>query len=252
MSAPKTFSIALHHLAPDAKSAGVGLADAQLTAVTPEELRALLEDLAALAPSVHYPVTPEMRITSDNDQFVVQVKEGRIRFTSWSVRTGGGELTPRQILTAITGIEEEGGPNLAGGLAGRVAALPRASKIVMLAAAILISNGITAWMLTRPPPDMLPEYRLMEPEPGTRLLADVAGVYETGSAQGDRALTINADGTVRWVTFGDNRTIAETSDLTAQPVLTGGRPALLTDNRALIEISEPVRVVYYGDTYNRK
>jgi len=252
VTAPKNFSIALHHLAPDAKSAGVGQADVQLSAVTPEKLQALLEALAAIAPTVEYPVSPEMRITSDGDQFVVQVKEGRIRFTSWSVRTGGGDLTPRQILTAITGIEDEGGPNLAGGLAGRAAALPRASKIVLLVAAILISNGITAWMLTRPPPDMLPEYRLMEAEPGRRLLADVAGVYETGSAAGDRSLTISADGTVRWVTFGNNRTIAETSDLTAQPVLTGGRPALLTNTRALIEISGPVRVVYYRDAYNRK
>ena len=252
MSAPKTFSIALHHLAPDAKSAGAELADAQLTAVTPEKLRALLEALAVLAPSIEYPVAPEMRIKSDSDHFVVQVKEGRIRFASWSVRTGGGELTPRQILAAIAGIEEEGGPDFAGGLAGRAAGLPRASKGALLAAAILVSNGITAWMLTRPPPDMLPEYRLMESEPGTRLLADVAGVYETGSAQGDRSLTIHADGTVRWVTFGNNRTIAETSDLTAQPVLTGGRPALLTNTRALIEIREPVRVVFYGDIYHRK
>jgi len=252
VSASKTFSIALHHLAPDAKSAGVGQPDVQLTAVTPEQLRALLEALAVLAPSVQYPVTPEMRITSDNEQFFVQVKDGRIRFTSWSVRTGGGELTPREILTAITGLEDEAGPNLAGGLAGRAAALPRASKVVLLAAAILITNGITAWMLTRPPPDLLPEYRLMEPEPGRRLLVDAAGVYETGSSQGDRSLTINANGTVRWVTFGNARTIAESSDLTVQPVLTGGRPALLTNDRALIEISGPVRVVFYGDTYNRK
>lgn len=122
----------------------------------------------------------------------------------------------------------------------------------MLALVIFGSNGFTAWRLTRPEPDFLPEFHMLASAPGQRLLAELAGTYETGSASGDRCLDLRRDGTVRLSTFGDERAIDEESELTAVPVQTGGRPALLTSERELIEIVDPLHLTYDGDTYRRK
>jgi len=251
MTGAREFSVSLHHLAPDLRAAGVQYPDIQLEQVTPERLRELLEGLGAIAKGIEFPVAPEIRISAESEQYVVQVRGGHVRFSSWSVRAGGEDLSPAQILAAITGVEPEtspGGAGMAGWLGGR----PRVSKVVLLALAILGSNGATVWMLNRPEPSLLPEYRLLAAEPGGRLLADVAGVYETGSASGDRALNIGQDGSVLWVTFGENRTVDEEENLTAQPAQSGGRPVLLTSELELIEIVGPLRVIYYGDTYHRK
>lgn len=77
MSAPvnqPTFTIALHHLSADGKTAGAELPDVKLSAVPGKKLLALLDAMAALAPKVSYPVAPELRISLPDRIFVVQVK----------------------------------------------------------------------------------------------------------------------------------------------------------------------------------
>lgn len=249
-----TFNVTLHHLAGDAKRADASLPDTELMGITSKQLGALLAALAKLAPTVAYPTAPELRIAAAEGRFLVQVKEGRIRFTSWALRTGGSELTPAQILAAITGddvvdaAEFSDGGSSGGGRKRR----PRAAVIALLALVIVGSNAMTAWTLTRPAPDLLPPYRLLEPEPAQRLLAEVAGTYETGGAEGDRRLVIARDGAVQWAKFGAGRALEEETALTTQGAQSDGQPALLTSARALIEIKDPLTLVYYGDTYRRK
>ncbi|MDO8631376.1 MAG: hypothetical protein Q7R41_12880, partial [Phycisphaerales bacterium] len=103
---PPTFSVVLRHLSPDARQAGVEQAEVQLTDVSLWQLRELLNALTELAPKVAYPAVPEMRITATGQQFLVQVRDRRVRFSSWSIRTGGSDLTPAQILAAIAGTDE--------------------------------------------------------------------------------------------------------------------------------------------------
>lgn len=248
MSLP-AFTLGLHHLSADAAQAAADLPDIKLPGVSPDQLRVMLETLAALAPRIQYPVNPEIRIATGDRRFLVQVKEGHIRFTSWSLRTGGSDLTPQQILAAITGSDEGrgGAPVAAGGRSG----FPRGLKIALIAAAILGSNALTAWMLTRPPPDLMPKYRLLADEPATRLLAGAAGDYATGAEDGDYALQIFPDGKVRWVTFGEKGAVAEETLLTAQAAESRGKPALVTSNRGLIEIRDQVTVAFYRDVYQR-
>lgn len=251
MSTP-AFTLGLHHLSADATQAGANLPDLELPAVNPEQLRVMLEALAALAPQIQYPANPEIRIAAGDRRFLVQIKEGHIRFTSWSLRAGGSDLTPQQILAAITGSDEGAGsaPGAAG--TGGRAGSSRGLTIALIAVAILGSNAITAWMLTRPPADLLPEYRLLAEEPGKRLLTDVAGDYATGAEDGDYALHIAPDGAVRWVTFGEKGVVTEETLLTAQAAESRGKPALVTSNRGLIEIRDPVTVAFYRDVYQRK
>lgn len=250
MNGLAAFSVTVHHLAPDAKKAGVEFPDVELANVTPARLRGLLDELAKLAPRIQFPVTPEMRIVAAERRFLVQVKEGHIRFSSWSVRAGGCDLTPAQILAAITGSDEEPAAIAPTGITagGR----SRWAKIGFIAMAILGSNAVTTWMLLRPTPNpFLPEYTLLASEPAERLLAGVAGEYRTGANEGDRGLKIMRDGRLHWVKFGPRATIVEESDLSAQAVRSNGQPALLTSADALIEIKDSVTLIFYGDTYRR-
>ena len=249
---PAVFTLGLHHLSADATQAGPNLPDLELANITPDRLRVMLEALTALASRIQYPASPEIRIASGDRRFLVQIKDGHVRFTSWSLRTGGNDLTPQQILAPITGSDDRaGGATGAAGTGGR-AGSSRGLTIALIAVAILGSNAITAWMLTRPPPDLMPEYRLLAEEPGKRLLADVAGDYATGAEDGDYALHIAPDGAVRWVTFGEKGAVAEETRLTAQAAESRGKPALVTSNRGLIEIRDPVTVVFYRDAYQRR
>ncbi len=250
MTATSTdFSVTLHHFAPDGARAAADLPDVELPAVSAEQLRALLRGLAQLAPTIQYPAAPELRIAAADGRFLVQVKDGRIRFTSWSLRAGGSELTPEEIFRAITGEElNDFGP---GGARETKSRLPKGVKIALLALAILGTNAITAWVLTRPPADALPEYRRLDPEPAQRMWAEVAGTYETGAEEGDRRLTIKTGGDVNWSKYAADLTLDEQTTLKAEAVLLAGRPALLTSTRAPIEVKDALTVIFYGDTYRR-
>lgn len=252
MSADLRFQVTLRHLAPDATKASYEFPESMLGELSPEQLRKLLVALASLAPNVEYPATPEVRIASPDGQYLVQVKDRHVRFSSWSTRAGNSDPSPEEIVAAITGTDVAAMQGVATAeLVGALRCPRRGLAIGLLAAAILASNGITAWMLTRPPPDLLPEYRLLDADAANRLLSDTAGIYETGAAQGDRRLRLERDGRVRWEKLGDNRAIEEQTDLTAQAAQSAGHPALLTSARALIDIKDPSTLVYYGDTYRR-
>lgn len=254
MTAPLYFTVTLRQLAPDGSRAGTDCPDIERGDVKSDELRALLEALTKLAPSVEFPVRPEMRIVSPHGRFLVQVRDGHVRFSSWSLRGADREFSPDQILAAINGLETEAEAVPAAGPSPLAHAMPasRVWKIALLAALILGTNGVTAWMLTRPKPELLPAYRVLSAEAGSRALAGLAGTYVTGKEDGDRGLTIAADGNVRWFTFGPEGTITEEERLTAQGVETAGHNALLTNTRALIEIADAITVTFYRDVYHRK
>jgi hypothetical protein len=242
------FSVSFKHLSSDAKKAGADLPDSQLYHVSVKQIRALLESMANLAPTVAFPAEPEMRMTGPAGKFVVQIKAGNLNFVSWSTSTrAGGKLTPEQIVAAITGAEAD----------EESAAAPEPSGIrhkltmAMLIVAIAGVNAFTIWFVSRPPRTLLPKYTLMQAGPAERLLTDVAGVYETGGSSGDRRLEIGKDGAVERVKFGAKREVTQKQQFTVQAAEAAGKPALLTSKKALITIKDPLSVVLYGDTYQR-
>jgi hypothetical protein len=253
---PLTFRVVLHHLAPDARKAGVELPEAQLDDISAARLSALIEALARLAPEVEYPALPEMRITDGKQQYLVQVRERRVRFSSWALRSGGCDLTPAEIIAAIAGTELSQTPETREPAAGhRESWRSRCGLIALLAVGILGSNLITAWVVmdrtTEWPAALRPPYRLLEKEPGRRMLERVAGVYATGDADGDRQLTLRADSSILWAQLGPNRTVVEETPLTALAAEANGRPALLLASGLLIECRDAQTLVYLGDTYTR-
>ncbi|MEX2045351.1 MAG: hypothetical protein WD941_08360 [Opitutus sp.] len=257
MSDVPRFAVTRHHLSPDLKQAGEEFADVEVAGIAPEKLRTWLVALTKLAPKVEYPVAPELRIVGPHGRFLVQAKSGQVRVTSWSSNAGGLDLTPDRILSLIMGTDALEAATFAfEGHGGSGVARPRGVKISLLIIAILGSNAATAWMLTRPPPrlptSVLAEFTLAGGEPAGRILADFAGDYETGAAEGDRGLRISPDGTLRWVRYGPNRTIVEETGLTARAAESNSRPVLVADNHGMIELKDAITVVYFGDTYRRK
>jgi hypothetical protein len=248
-----TFTVTLHHLAPGAKQASAALPDTELPGLTDRKLRELIRALAALTSTNLGTASPELRVVAPHGQFVVKISEGRLRINSWTIKVGGADLSPDQIYSLITGAEavaEAAGVDVHSG--GTKPA--RGPMLAVLAALILGTNALTAWMLMRPPPPapMLPEYAPLAQEPAERFLADLAGDYQTVTGDGARALKITKAGGVHWLQFGPGGAIAEDTELAAQPVQSHGQPALLADGRALIEPVNAVAVSFYQETYRRK
>ncbi len=245
------YAVTLHHLAPDLSWSSATAPDHELKNLSAAKLRMLIESLVQLAPKVQYPAAPELRITAPGGRFLVQVKDGKVKFTSWSLRAGGTELTPEQIVAAITG-EPLDPRGLPGGAPAK-GRLPKSVKLALLALVIVGSNATTAWIAMKPKPTLLPPLRAMDQAPGERLLASVAGEYAMGSQPGDRTLTIKKDGAVRWFKLGADGKIEEDESFTTKPVQVepGATPGLLAEN-AVIEVKDPITVVFYGDTYRRK
>ena len=245
------YVVGLKHLAADAKKAGVDIPETQLNYIPAKRLRTLLDAVEALAPGVVFPAEPELRITAPTGKFVVQVKGGKLHFVSWSSGKKGGEFTAARIFATIAGeeAEEQSFQRVSGD--GEPDGFRRFATMAMLIIAILAVNSFTFWMLTRPPKNLLPKYTLLPKEPAERLLADVAGVYETGSGPGDRRMEIQKDGGVQRIKYGSERKAAEKQIFTVKPAETAGKQALLTSRKAMITIKDSLSVVLYGDTYQR-
>jgi hypothetical protein len=179
-----------------------------------------------------------------------------VKVISWSTQGVGTDMTPDRIFAMIVGMEEGEAiePVPTGWLTG-LTMLGRRTKIWLLAAVIIGSNAITAWMLTRgparPPLQLLPAYRTIAPEQAQRVIAEFAGNYETGRAAGDRRLQIAPDGTLHWALLGNDLKPGAVETLTATAAESKGRPVLVASNFGMIELKDPITLVYFGDTYRR-
>jgi len=252
------FNVTLHHLSPDVTQAGAHFQDMDYLRVKTSDLRRMLEALAVLAPKVEFPAEPELRIAGPHGRFLVQAKNGQVKVISWSSQTGtGGEMTPDRIYAMIVGMESgDSAREPAGALERFLGGVSPRSKVAILAVAILGSNAITAWFLTRPnavpPRELLPEYRPVAADQAKRIFDEFAGEYESGVGDARRQLTIGHDGTLHWEKFGANETVEEDVRPTAQAAESHGHPVLVASNYGMIEAKDAISVVYFGDTYRRK
>jgi hypothetical protein len=257
MSAPDvTFTVGLKHLAADGRKAGVEFGETERTGVNSRDLRQILRAAEALAPGVNYPLVPEIRISAPTGRSVVQLKDGRLNFISWSSATSrGGNPTADQIIAIISGEEIEDDSHSAGQAApstgGRSSKIGRWALGTLFGIIIIGANSYSFWSYKKPPSNLLPEYRLLDPEPGKRLVENLAGSYETGASPGDRRLEIASDGKIVWIKFGPDRSTAEKREMTSQAATTGGFDALFTSRKSIIKVRDRASLVLFGDTYVR-
>jgi hypothetical protein len=256
---PLVFKITSQHLSADARKVGTAFGIIVTPDVTPEHLRRLLATVATVQPSSEPDANPELRIESQHSRFLVKPSEGRLRLHSWTTRVGGLELSvdeAYQIIIEAHPTHPTAPSGAPGGPAPQAATpakptTPKA-KIAILAALILGVNAVTAWMLVKPQPSLLPAFELLPPDKGQRLFGEVAGEYETGAEAGDRALEIGRDGKVKLKEYGPFRAVLGESVMTFQGATAGGRPALVVPARAVIEVRDPNTLVLFGDTYRRR
>ncbi len=249
------YNVALKHLSRDGTKAAADLPAQALNHISGKQLRAVLEAVGALAPSVIPPAEPELNIVAPDGKFVVRAKGGALHFTSWSSQHKSGQLSASRIYSIITGEEEaavaerQASVGVRGG--GRSGGGGGKGALVLLAIAILAVNSFTIWFVTRPKKTLLPSYTVLPAGPAERLLGNVAGVYETGSAPGDRRLEIDKSGQAQRYKFGNERTLTSKQTFTVVPAEAGGKPALLTSRKSLITVSDSLTVMLYGDSYRR-
>lgn len=265
--AAATYSVTLHHLAPGATAAGLNFPDEQLLNVTPAQLRDLLYALTEVASglTIYEPSTPEIRVKTDRDVFVIRTRYRQLCFVGWETTLRGEEHSVPYITTTIAGgaaevqrmmpVKVERAP-LASSAADdktTAASSARRTKIAVMAVLIVGFNVATAWMLLKPAPSLTPSYELMVETDARTLLIKAAGDYHTGKEPGDRRLTINPDGLLRFAKYGPGQVMLEPRDRPANGATVAGKPVLLTSgkNPVIVEIRDLDTVVCSGTTYRR-
>jgi hypothetical protein len=251
------FTVTLRHLSADGKKAGADLPKAQLPYVSVAQLLSLLRAIEALAPSVAYPAEPEIRISGGSGEFVVRVKTAQLHLVSWSSAHKGGVSTPEQIVAALTNedvgepVQQSGGGG--GGSGGGGGGIGEKVKMVALGLAIVGINAFTVWFLTKPPRNLVGDYRLISDERAERIIEEAAGTYETGKKAGDRRVEIAKPSFGKRIKFGASGAIKDVQTFEVKPVEAGGAVALLAERKppTLIKVKDPSTVVIYGDTYTR-
>ena len=260
------YSVTLHHLAPGATAAGLAYADEQLSAVSPGQLRELLFALGELAArlTIYEPSTPEIRIKTDRDVFVVRTRNRRLCFVGSELILRGEEHSVSYILTNITG---NSSPAESGRVAPKeertfvtthtlppmpAAGMPRWAKIAGLATLIIGFNATTVWLLMRPANPPAPQHELLADTASQNLLAKVAGLYQTGAQPGDRRLVIDADGTLRLAKYGPQQSVTEEKTKSVRGAIVEGRTALITSDPSVLMIKDADTVVLYGTSYRRQ
>ncbi len=250
------YDVTLTQLSPDARKAGIEFPAATRAGLTRKELRALLKAAAETAPSVSYPLTPELRVVAPTGNYVIQLKDGRMNFVSWaSLNSRGGTPTVDQIVEIITGEIVEGDAGLPETAQPQSGAGSRGMKrgllVVVLVGLVVGVNAVTFLQAKKPPGNFLPRYAALDAGPAERVLSSVAGAYETGGQPGDRRLQISREGAVQWIKFGAGRAVAERREFTVKAVEVAGAPALLTSRESLIKIKDPANLALFGDSYVR-
>jgi hypothetical protein len=266
--AASNYNVTLHHLAPGATAAGLQYPDEQLAGVTPAQLRDLLHALSAVAAglTIYEPSTPEIRIKTDRDVFVVRTRYRQLCLIGWETTLRGEEHSVPYIVTTIGGgaaevtrvapAKVERLPSvspLATDAKAAAASSSRRTKIALMAVLILGFNAATAWMLFKPTPSLTPSYELMGETDSRTLLIKAAGDYQTGNQPGDRRLSIEPDGTLRFAKYGPAQALAEVRVRPSGGALVAGKPVLITSdkNPAIVEIKTADSVVCTNTTYHR-
>ena len=109
---------------------------------------------------------------------------------------------------------------------------------------------MTAWMLLRPPPTLVPKHELLSESESRALLVKTSGEYETGTQEGARRLVIDPEGVLRLAKFGPQRTVLEERRKPARGALVDGRTALITADGVVV-LRDADTVVYFGIPYHR-
>lgn len=262
-----TYLVTLNHLAPNAREAGLALPPVELPNQNISQLQELLRSFELLAGrlSIFEPSSPEIRIKSDRETFVIRTRNRSLCFIGWEPTLRGEEHTVEFILATVSGNADIARalprpemvpmdrPRVHSTAAERApASKPRRLKFVILAVLILGMNGVTAWILLRPPPSYAPKHEVLPVAESRVLLERSAGVYVTGTAEGDRRLEILPDGTLKLAKFGPRQAITEERTKTVRGGLANGRPALITSDPYVMEIRDANTVVLYGTTYRRQ
>jgi hypothetical protein len=269
--AETTYSVTLHHLAPDLKAAGLAYPDEQVPAATPAQLRDLLASLRELARqlTIYEPSTPEIRIKTEREVFIVRTRHRQLHFVGWETALRGQDHSVSFILATVAGLAEPARNSapaertvslspFARSVAATAAApekrgfVPKWVKIVTLAGLIVACNATAAWLLTRPPPNLVPKYVLLPESESRALLAKVAGEYATGAQEGDRHLVITPEGSLRLAKYGPQKALVEEITKSARGAIVDGRAALITSDPGMLTIPDATTVILYGNKYHRQ
>src|SRR5690606_3038748 len=153
--------------------------------VSADQVRELLYSLAEVASrqTIYDPASPEIRIKTDRDVFVVRTRYRRLCFVGWEPVLRGEEHSVEYILAAITGGGDflKAAPRVVRPIASyasthsapalETGGMPRWLKLALMAILIVAFNAVALWMLLRPAPSLAPKFTLLPEFESRALLA---------------------------------------------------------------------------------
>jgi len=261
-----TFNVTLHHLAAGAKAAGVGFADENLPVTTAPQLVELLQALAEVASqlTIYESSTPEIRIKTDREVYVVRTRYRRLWFVGYEAALRGEQHSVSFIMATISGVAEPIAaprpferPATASPVGSRAPTPPTSmlfpewTKVAALLVLSLACLGTGVWLLVKPPRSPGPKFDYLTADESNALLQRTAGEYRTGIQEGDRRLIIGADGTLRIAKYGAAQAIAEEAIRTVRGARQDQIRGLVTTDPYLMIVQDADSVVLYGQTYKR-
>jgi hypothetical protein len=249
------FHVVTVNLANDSSSADIAHGSIDVGELTADEFVALLERFRRLDPVQNHEADPHLLVTTRAGKFRIRTGQGKLHLDNPRDTTEPyAELSAAEIVEQLA----RGPSTEVPGDDGEAAtAKPAATPNRGIAAAILIAglalNGYTLYSVfyTESVNEKPAIVLLTDPAEITAHQNDVVGSFATGTQPGDRTITIDSQGRIKFGQVGANAGYNDNSD-TFRLGRLGKNYCLNTVESGVIEVLNIDTIVYYRDAYKRR
>ncbi len=255
------YRVILINLSPDARSVMIS-GNEILSAVTPADLRQLLENFAAIDPIENATVETEIRVSVRHENYLLRSANARLILYDVRQRELPGQILPLENIMAeldgsaaaartqaILQMRSEAEPTPEPSVApGRVR---RRSMLIPLTIIVVLLIAVNREFFP-PSTSRFPANFIRATESETKHLhASLTGVYLTGNDPGDHGMVMNGSDDLKFFELGA-QAAPRVVYATFVPGRIGSRVFLATDQPGgLIELRSNDVLVYCGENYRR-
>lgn len=246
------FNVTTVNLSTDTCAADIAHGRIDVGGLTGDEFIALLERFRRLDPVQNNDADPHLLVTTSAGRFRIRTGQGKLFLdNARNTADAYAELSPEEIVrhlgrpTAPETPAEIGQPDTKAPTPNRA-----------IAAAILIAglalNGYTLYSVfyTETVDEKPAVTLLIDPAEITAHKNDVIGSFATGSQPGDRVITIDAGGKIKFAEIGARAGYNDNAD-TFRLGRIGKNYCLTTVDSGIVEVVNIDTLLYYRDTYKR-
>jgi hypothetical protein len=259
------FRVSTVNLSPDAGRSDPQAGTIELGDLSAAELVELLERFRHINPVENTDAEPHVVAFGRSGKFLVRTGRGKLYlYNARDTVEPYAELTAAEIVTQLERTAVTAPPfatmsaadSVATATAPQAVAPHRSAPHRGIAAAILVTglalNGYTLYSVfyTESVNEQPAVTLVTDPAELASRQRELPGAYRTGEQPGDRIITIEPDGRVRFTEIGSKNSLVNNAD-TYRIGRRAGKYCLTTADSGLIDIVDIDTLTYYRDTYRR-